>query len=183
MSHLSDLVESFLRLARPFAREDTSQHVPVDVHDLVQEAARRSQSLARTKDVSVVPRLAESDDGNGTLLVLGDSVLLEIMLENLLRNAVRFSPRGSRVEVHTVVQGPSIVVTVRDRGSGIAAEHLESVFDWSCQVPGMSPQSSGSGFGLAIARRVAERHGGTITIQNHSAGGCEFAITLPRHQG
>jgi len=183
MRHLSTLVESFLRLARPFAQADKSQHVPVDVHDFVVEAARRSHSLARMSEVSVVPTLAESDDDDGTLMVLGDSVLLEAMLENLLRNAVRFSPRGSRVEVQTEVQGPSIILTVRDHGSGIAAEHLESVFDWSFQVPCMGPQSSGSGFGLAIARRIAEHHGGTITLQNLSAGGCEFEITLPRHQG
>ena len=182
MRHLSDLVESFLRIARPFAQEDTNHHVPVAVHDFVVEATRRSQSLARRSEVSVVPRLADPGDADGTPEVLGDSVLLGAMLENLLRNAVRFSPRGSRVEVQVGVQGPSILLNVLDHGLGIAAEHLESVFDWSFQVPGMT-QSSGTGFGLAIAKRVAEHHGGTITLQNLPAGGCEFQITLPRHQG
>lgn len=180
MRHLSDLVESFLALARPFARADRSHHVPVTVHDFVVEATRRSQSLARASEVTVVPKLAELDEG--VLEVMGDSVLLGAMLENLLRNAVRFSPRGSLVEVRVDLQGSSILLNVRDHGLGIAAEHFESVFDWSFQVPGL-PQSSGTGFGLAIAKRVAEHHAGTITLQNLPAGGCEFQITLPRYQG
>jgi signal transduction histidine kinase len=182
MRHLSDLVESFLALGRPFARTDKSHHIPVSVHDFVVEATRRSQSLARRSEVTVVPMLAEPGDDEGTPEVLGDSVLLGAMLENLLRNAVRFSPRGSRVEVQVDLQGPSIMLNVRDHGLGVAAEHLESVFDWSFQVPGLT-QSSGTGFGLAIAKRVVEHHAGTITLQNLPAGGCEFQITLPRYQG
>jgi two-component system OmpR family sensor kinase len=180
MRHLSDLVESFLRLVRPLAQEDTSHHVPVYIHDVVVEAVRRSQTLALESGVSVVPTLAEPSNGDAALELLGDSVLLEAMVENLVRNAVRFSPRGSRVHLLVEVRGESIVLYVRDHGTGIPAEHLESVFDWFFQAPGVTLPSSGTGFGLAIARRVAEHHRGTITLRNLPAGGCEFEITLPR---
>jgi signal transduction histidine kinase len=181
--HLSDLVESFLRLARPFAQEDTSQHVPLYVHDFVVEAVRRCQSLARDSGVSVVPTLAESSNGDEALEVLGDAVLLEAMLENLVRNAVRFSPRGSRVELQVRIRGGSILLSVRDHGAGVAAGHIESVFDWFFQAPGETLQSSGTGFGLAIARRVADHHRGSISLRNHPEGGCEFEVVLPRWRG
>jgi signal transduction histidine kinase len=180
MRHLSDLVESFLRLARPFAQEDTSHHVAVYFHDFVLDAVCRSQSLAREKEVSVVATLAESGNGDVAVEVLGDSVLLGAMVENLVRNAVRFSPWGSRVDLQVQVQGESIVLYVRDHGTGIAAEHLESVFDWFFQAPGVTLQSSGTGFGLAICKRVAEHHRGTISLRNLPAGGCEFEVRLPR---
>jgi len=180
MRHLSDLVDSFLRLARPFAQEDTSHHAPVYFHDFVVEAVSRSQSLARENGVGVVATLAESGNGDATVEVLGDALLLEAMVENLVRNAVRFSPRGSRVEVIVEVRGETIALHVRDHGTGIAAEHLESVFDWFFQAPGVTLHSSGTGFGLAIAKRIAEHHHGTIALRNLPAGGCEFEITLPR---
>jgi signal transduction histidine kinase len=183
MRHLSDLVDSFLRLARPFAQDDASHHVPVHVHDFVVEAVRRSQSLAGESGVSVVTTLADSADCEAAPEVLGDAVLLEVMLENLVRNAVRFSPRGARVELQVQLGGKSVLLRVRDHGAGIAAEYLESVFDWFFQAPGLALPSSDTGFGLAIARRVAEHHRGTIALRNHPDGGCEFQITLPRWHG
>jgi signal transduction histidine kinase len=180
MRHLSDLVDSFLRLARPFAQDDASHHVPVHVHDFVVEAVRRCRSLAIGRGVSVAPVLEESGNGEAAPEVVGDAMLLEAMLENLLRNAVRFSPRGSRVVVRVQVRGGWVLLNVRDHGSGIAAEYLESVFDWFFQAPGSTLPPSGTGFGLAIARRVAEHHRGSISLRNHPEGGCEFVITLPR---
>jgi signal transduction histidine kinase len=180
MRHLSDLVESFLRLAHPFAQEDTSHHVPIYFHDFVVAAVRRSQSLARESGVRIVPMLAESSNGDVAPEVLGDSVLLEAMVENLVRNAVRFSPRGARVEVEVQVRGESVLLYVRDQGKGIAPEHLLSVFDWFFDMPAQARRTSGTGFGLAIAKRVAEHHDGMISLRNRAEGGCEFQITLPR---
>jgi signal transduction histidine kinase len=180
MRHLADLVESFLRLARPFAQADTSHHAPVYLHDVVVDAVRRSQSRAREEGVSVVATLAEPGNGDAPVEVLGDSLLLEAMVENLLRNAVRFSPPGSRVEVVVEARGESIGLCVRDQGPGIPAEYLTSVFDWFFDVSPQARRSSGTGFGLAIAKRVAEHHNGSIALRNRAEGGCEFEIQLPR---
>ncbi len=180
--HLSDLVESFLRLARPFAQTDKSHHSPVDVHDFVMESVRRSQALAHVSGVGIVITFADHVEGAPSPEVLGDAVLLEAMVENLLRNAVRFSPRTAKVEVSVDTRGDAVQIHVRDHGTGIAAEHLESVFDWFFHPPGLTLPSAGTGFGLAIARHVAEHHGGTIGLRNAVDQGCEFEITLPRHQ-
>lgn len=183
MHHLSDLVDGFLRLARPFAQSDASHHVPVFVHDVVVEAVRRTQTLAMDRGVVIVTRLADTGSPDEAPEVLGESVLLEAMLENLLRNAVRFSPRGGRVDIEVDVVASSVAMSVRDRGDGIAAENLASVFEWFFDRPAHHRRSPGPGFGLAIVKRVAEHHGGTIVLRNRREGGCEFSITLPRWCG
>jgi signal transduction histidine kinase len=179
LRHLSDLVESFLRLARPFAQEDTSKHLPVHFHDLVLEAVRRCQSLAASRAVDVVPMLAESA-GNHPVEVMGDAVLLEAMIENLVRNGVLAAPRGTRVHLHVRAKGDAVVLSVRDQGPKIEDERLESVFEGFFQIPAPPRPSVGTGLSLAIAKRVAEHHRGTISLRNVPEGGCEFAVELPR---
>jgi signal transduction histidine kinase len=178
--HLSDLVDGFLRLARPFAQADKSHHAPVHVHDFVVEAVQRSQAVATECGVSIMTKLAEVVPGDAEIEVSGDAALLEAMLGNLVRNAVRFSPRGASVELQVVVQDESVRLFVRDRGAGIAAENIEAVFDWFFDSPRLTLPSAGTGFGLAIARRIAEHHGGQIALRNLPGSGCEFEIVLPR---
>ena len=178
LQHLADLVSSFLRLARPLAQADTSHHVPVDVHDFVTEAVAHCQPFAQQCGVGIVTTLANPGD-DGAPEVLGDAVLLRAMIENLLRNAVRFSPRESQVALQVHWRGDLVVLTLTDRGTGVAAADLESVFEWFFTDTGQRLPSSGTGFGLAIAKRVAEHHGGTIALRNLPAGGCEFEVLLP----
>ncbi len=181
MRHLHDLVESCLRLAGPFAEEDTRNHVPVQFHDLVLEAVRRCQSLARTSGVSVVPMLAEAGK-DSSIEVLGDAVLLESMIENLVRNAVLSSPIGTRVDLRVTVDGEQVGLSVHDRGAQIDADRLDSMFDGFFRAPASPRPTPGTGLSLAIAKRVAERHRGKISLRNLPEGGCEFEIRLPRWQ-
>lgn len=178
--HLADLVDSFLRLARPFAQSDTSHHEPTDVHDFVVAAVQRSQRLARAAGVRLIVKLAETTNDDAAIEVLGDAVLLEAILENLIRNAVRFTPRDSSVEVAVQHHGETISLCIRDHGAGIAAAQVEAVFDWFFRSPELTLPSSGTGFGLAIAKRIAEHHAGNIVLRNLPSGGCEFEIMLPR---
>jgi len=181
--HLSDLFEGFLRLDGPSAAADTSHHAPVHVHDLVIEAVRRSQSIARGRGVSVVLTIAELGSEAAALEVLGNEALLRAMIESLVRHAVRGSPRGSRVELQVQIRGESILLRLRDHGTVIAPADLESVFDWFFQASGATQPSPGNGGGLAIGKRIVEHHRGTIAVQNHPEGGCEFVVTLPRWRG
>lgn len=180
VSHLAALCDAFLRLGGPFAKGDTSRHVPVHIHDAVLEAVRGSQGTARSRGVDIVTTLAESGDDEAALEVLGDPVLLAAMIENLVRNAVRCTPRETQVELQVSVHGESIVLQVRDHGPGVAPAQLGSVFDWFLRAPDAARPAEGLGVGLAIARRVAEHHRATITLQNHPDGGCQFELSLPR---
>jgi len=173
--HLSDL--GFQRRDGRFAPEAASHHVPVYFHDSVVGAVRSSRSLARERGVGFVATLAQSSNSDAAVEVLGDPVQLEAMVANAVGNALLSSPQGSRVELDVQVWGDSIVLYVRDHGTGGAVECFEPVFG-SFHVSPETRRSLASG--LDLARWVAEQHRGTVAFRSVADGGCEFRILLPR---
>jgi PAS domain S-box-containing protein len=116
--------------------------------------------------------------------VLGDPDRLVQLFANLLTNAVRFTPASGRITVRLRVTDSGIEVAVTDTGRGIAAEDLQGIFGLFVQgKEALNRVGGGLGVGLALARRIAELHRGTV--EAHSAGpgrGSEFIVRLPRHE-
>lgn len=100
------------------------------------------------------------------------------VLSNLLRNAVEVSPPGVAVEVVVKTDPPArgreLVVTVRDHGTGLPQGHEDEIFE-----PFFTTRTRGTGLGLAVARRIVEQHGGSLTGRNHPGGGAEFEVRVP----
>ena len=178
--YFADLCEGFLRLAEPVVAPDPGHHVPVHVHDLVVDAVRRCQALARGRGVVVVVTFAPAAGDEPSPEVLGNEALLRAMFESVVRHAVNASWRGARVAVQVLAEHERVLLRVRHHGAPIEPAELESVFDWFTAV---GPAGSRDGGGLAISRRIVEHHRGTIALHNHAEGGCEFVITLPRWRG
>ncbi|MNF96350.1 Sensor protein QseC [compost metagenome] len=108
----------------------------------------------------------------------GWPTMIERAVDNLLRNAQRFNPAGGMpIEMQALRQGERIVVTVRDHGPGVDAEHLSQLGEPFYRAPGQA--AAGHGLGLAIARRAAERHGGSLVLANHPEGGFIASLELP----
>jgi len=104
-----------------------------------------------------------------------DSARMEEVLVNLLRNARDASPPGQRIDVVlAVLDDHHLVIEVRDRGEGLTPGEEERVFE-----PFYTRRVKGTGLGLALARRIVEGHGGTITARNHTDGGAVFSVRLP----
>ncbi|KPW75498.1 sensor histidine kinase, partial [Pseudomonas cannabina] len=103
--------------------------------------------------------------------------MIERALDNLLRNALRFNAPGQSIELQAVQVGDHIRLSVRDHGPGVAAEHLAQLGEPFYRAPGQT--TPGHGLGLAIARRAAERHGGTLMLGNHPDGGFVATLDLP----
>lgn len=117
--------------------------------------------------------------------VKADIVKMEQVFNNLISNAVRFSPEGSVIEAVYRDGGPGAkkIVEIRDRGAGIPEEEIGRIFDRYYQVKkkgALSKRAFGAGLGLAIVKSIVEMHGGRITVANRPGGGCLFAVELPR---
>lgn len=146
----------------------------LDVPDIVEAAQKRLGGRLRRHElvVSVAPEAA---------LVMADATLLEQVLVNLLDNAVKYSPEGSRIEVAAKMDRGHLSLTVADAGPGIAAEKKEKIFDLFYRVQGQDRQKAGTGLGLTIVRGFVEAMGGTVSVSNRMPGpGTMFEIRLPR---
>jgi signal transduction histidine kinase len=178
MRQMGKLVDSLLTLARADAGFPLSAALTVSINEFVIDAVERCQPFARQENVRLVPTLAmprmEEPEGE----VEGDEALLCVMVENLIRNAVRYSPPNEAVEIKVTTDGRHGMIAVLDRGPGVPAEHLEHVFDRFYRAPTDRPEHKGTGLGLAIAKGVAQLHHGTIDVSNRPGGGCEFTVRL-----
>ena len=162
LANLSKVVEEFLDYARarPPLRED------VDLRLLLAEVADVAQPLASERQVSLTV------DGGGT--ARADREQLRRAAVNLVRNAVEAAPVASEVEVVAHTSGGEAVVEVRDRGPGLSAEARASLFR-----PFFTTKERGTGLGLALAKKVAEAHGGALALEDREGGGTVARLAVP----
>lgn len=178
MRRLGQLVESFLLLAR--VREGKGIFTidkTYPVNELVMESIKHCDMIAEKQGVALLPTLLDPEEDEAN--VRGDPALLRTLIDNLVRNALRFSPKGQRVEVDVHRDGESVCIGVRDHGPGIPPDVLSHVFDRFSQTKSEQRLGRGSGLGLEIAKGIAELHGGDIHAKNNPDGGCLFTICLP----
>jgi len=119
-------------------------------------------------------------------LVRLDAVMMEQVLVNLLENAAKYTPSGTRIEVagHQSADGKWVEVTVADRGPGIPEGEAERLFEKFYRVPSHRESAqSGVGLGLAISRAILQAHGGEIEARNRPGGGAEISLRLPLEEG
>ena len=107
-----------------------------------------------------------------------DAVLIEQVLINLLENAIKYTPKGSAIELSARMRRRAVVVEVADRGPGIPAEHVDKIFEKFYRLP-REREGGGAGLGLAICRGIVEAHGGRIWVENREGGGAVFRFTIP----
>jgi signal transduction histidine kinase len=114
-------------------------------------------------------------------LVMGDTLALRRALDNLLSNALKFTPAGGRVTVRLYATEHAVQVEVADTGIGIAADQLERIFERFYQVDGSSTRKyGGMGLGLSLVKSIVEGHGGRVAVVSAPGVGTTFTVTLPR---
>jgi len=133
---------------------------------------------ARLRALALDPSLPIDLRVERGLAVEADEALLSRALDNLLDNARKYG-NGSAVEVEARREGDDAILSVRDRGPGIAEKDLPRVFDPFFRGEGVPGVTAGFGLGLALARRVAEAHGGSARAQNAEEGGARIELRLP----
>lgn len=169
LKDISSLIERLLELARIDKALISTDDV--DLSALTEKAAERSLAAAKTKNVTMEQKIEPG------IHVRGDASLLMQVLTNLLTNAIKFSNDKGVVAV-TLTKN---TLSIRDEGIGISAEDLPHIFDRFFQAD-ESRSHGGYGLGLAMAKRIAELHGWTISVESEKGEGSEFTLAFPGKQ-
>lgn len=150
---------------------------PVDLSSMVRNVIARHQLLLPTRGVRVVADNLLRDDTSW--VVLGDEGQLERMLENVVSNAVKFSPEGGEVRVGLAGDAGHAELRVSDDGPGIAPDQLDKIFTPFHRAPGAATVP-GVGLGLTIVKELVQRHHGQVHVESVPGEGATFVVRLPR---
>ncbi len=172
---MTRLTESLLQLCRADEGRIELSMESLNPAGLVRETASQVSVLAEAKNqeltVIVPPSVPD---------VSADRNTLRIALLNLLDNAIKYSPPGSKIICTLAASADSVTIRIVDSGPGIPAEHQPYIFDRFYRVdPGRSREKGGTGLGLSIARWALEANGGQLTLESSSTEGSTFVVTLP----
>jgi two-component system sensor histidine kinase CpxA len=171
---LDELIGEILSLCRlddPSRRVQTEE---VAVDELLESLCENARMEAEARDIRVDLKMQPE------LELQGDRELLYRAFENILRNAVRFSPTGGMIVVTAERVAAGIAVAVRDQGPGVPPESLQRIFEPFYRVGSARDRDSGgNGIGLAITARVVRLHEGTVSARNLDEGGLRVEVTLP----
>jgi CheY-like chemotaxis protein len=175
--HLLALISDILDLAKMRSGQIEIEHDTVDVTSLCASAVRMIAQTAVLKHIAVQQQIDPAVE-----YVQGDARRLKQILINLLANAAKFTDEHGQIGI--AVQGDiereAVSFVVWDTGIGIAPEDLSRLFQPFVQLDGrLSRQYNGTGLGLALARQIAEAHGGTIAVESTVGLGSRFRVTLP----
>jgi signal transduction histidine kinase len=169
---LEGLMRDLTDLSRIESGEAAPHLAPVRIEGVIQSAAESFRMEAEAKDQSL-----KTDIAPGLPLLNADAEQIKRVLENLLSNAIRNTPRGGEISVTAVQREDYISISVADTGRGIPPEYLPRLFNRFLSVP--ASQSGGTGLGLAISKRLIEAHGGQISAQSQVGLGATITFTLP----
>jgi signal transduction histidine kinase/ActR/RegA family two-component response regulator len=172
---LARLVDDLLDVARVTTGKVRLRREAVDIDVAIRSSISTLDDRARAHGVSVVFAATSG------VIVEGDTVRIEQVLNNLLANAIKYSPSGRSVIVSSAVEGDTCVIRVRDQGIGVAPEMQGRVFDLFAQVDGSLERSEGGmGIGLTLVDRLVRLHGGRVELSSAGIGhGTELIVRLP----
>jgi len=187
-NRLNELIQKLLTIARLEAGDESIEKVPVHLEQIVHEIAKDAAFEAQTRHCEVEATVVDD------CVVMGSPSLLHSAIENVVRNAIRYTQEGTSVEVRLEqgaglqnigqkndgVGGPEAVVRVTDSGPGVPEDALEKLFRPFYRIDDARGRTTGGvGLGLAITDRAVRLHGGTIRVSNRPQGGLMVEIRLP----
>jgi two-component system OmpR family sensor kinase len=169
------LVEQLLAMARSDPEAAERAFVEVDLTALARATVAELAPLAEAKGLDL------GFSGDRPVTVQGDPESLRVLLENLVDNAIRYTPAGGTIDVAVAGSGGTASLSVADDGPGIPPDDRERVFDRFYRRPSTeSTDTTGSGLGLAIVRRIAQRHHASVELGDGLHGrGLKVAVQLP----
>lgn len=172
---LKHIIETMLNLRHLETGQMMLAPVSFDLRAEVQEACDAYEIIAEANEL-----VLEIDLPDEEVTVQADEEKVRVVLDNLISNAVRFTPAGGRVQVALCSRGNEVEISVADTGVGIPPQELERIFDRFYQVEDhMTREHGGMGLGLSIVRGLVELHGGRVRVESVPDQGSRFVVVLP----
>jgi CheY-like chemotaxis protein len=179
VDHMVRLIDDLLDVSRISRGLLELKREPLDLGAIVAAAVESVRSWFEKRDQQVSVEIAEA------LFVDADPTRIAQIVTNLLHNAAKFTSKGGSIRIEALREGDQTFVRVSDSGAGIRPDQIERVFDMFARVerPGVAAEP-GLGIGLALARRLAEMHGGALMLESEGEGrGATFTLRLPLSAG
>jgi two-component system sensor histidine kinase SenX3 len=174
---LTDLVQEIIQLSRVQDSDPLHEAEVLLASDLIKEALDQCRTTADARKISLF--FQESKD----TYIQGDHDQMTMAVNNLIENAINYSPAGTKVSVSTSAENGIISIAVSDQGIGIPEAEVERIFERFYRVdPARSRETGGTGLGLSIVKHVVTKHGGEISVWSSENVGSTFTIRLPIHE-
>lgn len=171
-NRLNTLCNNMLLSSQIDAANYTLTNEEVDISDIAQTCVSEYQN--RFPQYSFEKDIAEN------LFVMGDRMLLQIVLNNLLDNAIKYSPKASIITIHLFAQGNTIITQIKDTGKGISKEDKEKIFEKFYRAGNNATKTAkGTGLGLYLTKIIVAKHKGNISVTDNIPNGSIFDIKLP----
>jgi heavy metal sensor kinase len=176
IDRMSRIIDDLLLLAKSEGGEKPLEIRELSLSDLLQALYMQGRSLAEANGIELVLRPEVTEE----VRIRGDELRLRQVFLNLISNAVKYTPKGGRVEIVLSLAGDEAVVAVSDTGIGIPEEHLPHIFDRFYRIDkARNREDGGTGLGLAIVDSFVQAHEGRITIASTPGKGSTFTVYLP----
>jgi two-component system phosphate regulon sensor histidine kinase PhoR len=172
---LALLVTDLLRLSRFEAGGSSESAERIDLRDVVRKSVAELQLVAADKAIKLTACL-----GDEAIVVIADRATVELVTDNLVDNAIKYTGDGGRIEVRTTLRDGEAFLEVEDNGVGIDAEHQDRIFERFYRVDkARSREVGGTGLGLAIAKHACGVLGGDLSVKSEPGVGSTFLVRLP----
>ncbi len=173
---LSGLIKQLFEYSKLEAKQIQPEKEPFHLSDLAQDIFQKYQILAKEKGIKM-----DLKAPNGLPMVFADLGLVERVIQNLMDNALKFTPAGGKVKIELVGNPQGVEVQIADNGPGIPEDKQAFIFERYRQATNEKEKGQGVGLGLAIVRKILELHNATIQVQSKLNEGTVFMFQLPAY--
>jgi PAS domain S-box-containing protein len=176
MAQMAHLVDGLLEVSRITEGKISLRRERLDLATAMEHAAEACQPIVAASSHRLTVELPPQP-----VSFNADPTRFSQIIQNLLNNAAKYTPDGGDIWLTGGCEGGQAVISIRDSGIGIAAEHLPSLFEMFSQLgPGLERSQGGLGIGLSLVRTLTELHGGSVSAHSQGAGlGSEFVVRFP----
>jgi two-component system phosphate regulon sensor histidine kinase PhoR len=177
---LNQLILDLLSLARLESGQEVFEHRPLALAPMVNSCIESHRGRAEARGLHLSLDLGPLDDET---LIMADEEALREILDNLIDNAIKYTPEGGSVSVACRFEGEMVALEVADTGIGIPRDDLPRVFERFYRVDkARSRELGGTGLGLSIVKHLVQSLGGQVTVDSRLGAGSQFTVALPRYE-